>query len=291
MVRVAYFPGCSLDSTAKEYGVSTELICKDMGIELIEVPDWVCCGATMAHITSPLMATALPVKNLLWAEKQNLPITAPCSACFSRLKLADINLKKDARLKADTTEVLGEEYKGTVDILHLWKVIKKYGNLNLKKELKGLRVASYYGCLLTRPPEVCEPEVCKSEVCDDERIEDPQFLDNIVISLGAEPVKWNYKTECCGATFSLTRTDIVLRLSGEILKDARESDADCIIVACPLCHSNLDARQGEMNLDFNLPVLYFTQLIGLSLGYGYSDLMLHKHFVSPKRLLKSKGLI
>ncbi|MBI4778377.1 CoB--CoM heterodisulfide reductase iron-sulfur subunit B family protein [Candidatus Desantisbacteria bacterium] len=281
MYKVAYFPGCSLSSTAKEYGVSTKLICKDLGIELIEVPDWVCCGATTAHITSSLLATALPIKSLLWAEKQNLSICSPCSACFSRLKLADINLKKDAQLKADITEIIGEEYKGTIDVLHLWQAIKKYGDLKPEKELKGLKVASYYGCLLTRPPEVCH----------DERIEDPQFLDNMVNSLGGESVRWNYKTQCCGAAFSLTKTDIVRRLSREILSDAKEAGADCIMVACPLCHSNLDARQGEMGLDFSIPVLYFTQLIGLGLGYGYRDLMLDKHFVESKGLLAAKGLL
>ncbi len=281
MYKVAYFPGCSLSSTAKEYGMSTELICKDLGIELVKIQDWSCCGATTAHITSELMAAALPAKNLLWAEKQSLPICSPCSACFSRLKLADIDMKRDARLRADVTEVMGEEYKGTIEILHLWQVIQKYGELKPKKELKGLKVASYYGCLLTRP----------TEVCPDERIEDPQFLDNLVISLGASPVKWSYKTECCGAAFSLTKTDIVHKLSGEILKDAREADADYIIVACPLCHSNLDARQEEMGLDFRIPVLYFTQLIGLALGYGYSELGMMKHFVQAKGLLNSKGLL
>ncbi|MFH1860573.1 MAG: CoB--CoM heterodisulfide reductase iron-sulfur subunit B family protein [bacterium] len=281
MYKTAYFPGCSLSSTAKEYDISTKLICKDLGIELIEIPDWLCCGATSAHITSELMAAVLPVINLLKVEKQHLPVTAPCSACFSRLKLADLAMKKDAQLRADVAEVIGEEFKGTVDILHLWQVIEKYGNLKPKKELKGLKVASYYGCLLTRPPEICQ----------NERIEDPQFLDNMVSNLGSEAVKWAYKTECCGAGFSLTRKDIVLTLSQKILKEAKSSGADCIIVACPLCHSNLDARQQEMRLDFSLPILYFTQLIGLALGYGYRDLMLHKHFVESKNLLQSKGLV
>ncbi|MDI6780792.1 MAG: CoB--CoM heterodisulfide reductase iron-sulfur subunit B family protein [bacterium] len=284
MYKVAYFPGCSLSSTAKEYGMSTELVCKDLGIELVEIPDWICCGATSAHITSELMAIALPARNLLQAEKQNLPICSPCSACFSRLKLADIDLKRNAQLRADVAEVMGEEYKGTIEVLHLWQVIQKYGDLRtekVKKELKGLRVASYYGCLLTRPPEVCP----------NERIEDPQFLDNLVSSLGASPVKWSYKTECCGAAFSLTKTDIVYRLSGEILKGAREADADCIMVACPLCHSNLDARQEEMGLDFSIPVLYFTQLIGLAFSFGYSEMGLRKHFVQAKGLLNSKGLL
>jgi heterodisulfide reductase subunit B len=282
MYKVAYFPGCSLDSTAKEYGISTRLICKDLGIELLEIHAWICCGATTAHITSELMAAALPAMSLLQAEKRNLPICSPCSACFSRLKLADIDLKKNVQLRMDVAEVIGGEYKGTTEVLHLWQVIQKYGNLKPKKELKGLKVASYYGCLLTRPPEVCP----------DERIEDPQFLDNLVTSLGGEPVlRWNYKTQCCGAAFSLTKTDIVHRLSGEILKDARERDADCIIVACPLCHSNLDARQAEIKLNFSIPILYFTQLIGLALGYGYAELGLRKHFVQARGLLSLKGLL
>jgi|GEM_PF-2704529 len=146
--------------------------------------------------------------------------------------------------------------------------------INTIKEEALNRVVIGYGCLLTRP----------KGVCPDERIEDPQFLDNLVNSLGGESVKWNYKTECCGAAFSLTKTEIVYRLSGEILKDAKESDPDCIIVACPLCHSNLDARQAEMKLDFSIPILYFTQLIGLALGYGYQDLGLRRHFVQTKGL-------
>ncbi|MFH1825269.1 MAG: CoB--CoM heterodisulfide reductase iron-sulfur subunit B family protein [Candidatus Firestonebacteria bacterium] len=290
MYKVAYFPGCSLHSTAKEYDITTRLICEDLGIELVEIPDWVCCGATTAHITSELTAVALPVKNLIKAEKMKLPITSPCSACFSRLKLADIYLKNDKELKKDITELIGEEYKGEVEILHLSRVIiEKYGLNNLKqkikKELKGLRVACYYGCLLTRP----------KEVCDYDKIEDPEFLDNLVTTLGAEPVKWYYKTECCGAAFSLTKKDIVLKLTGNILKEAKDVGADLIIVACPLCQSNLDARQPEImkknKSDLNIPVLYWTQLIGLALGYNHLDLMFDKHFINPKKVLQSKGLL
>jgi heterodisulfide reductase subunit B len=291
MIKVAYYPGCSLSSTAKEYDVSARLVCEDLGIELVEIADWVCCGATTAHITSELTAIALPTKNLIKVEKMELPIiTSPCSACFSRLKLADIYLKKDEEIKNSITELIGEEYKGGVEVLHLSRVIiERYGLDNLKqkikKELKGLKIACYYGCLLTRP----------KEVCDYDKIENPEFLDNLVKTLGAEPIKWYYKTECCGAAFSLTKKDIVLKLTGDVLKDAKDAGADLVIVGCPLCHSNLDARQPEImkkyNLDLNIPILYFTQLIGLSLGYNHLDLMFDKHFINPKNILVSKGIL
>lgn len=288
--KVIYYPGCSLHSTAKEYDVSSKLVCEDLGIELKELEDWVCCGATTAHITSELTAIALPLKNLISAEKSGLPIVTPCSACYSRLKMADIIVKKDKDLKKEVEDIIGEEYKGKAEIYHLSRIIgEKYGLENLKnkvkKQLKGLKVVSYYGCLLTRP----------KEVCDYDKIENPEFLDNIVSSLGAEPVMWYYKTECCGAAFSLTKKDIVLKLTGDILQEAKDVGADCVIVACPLCHSNLDARQPEImkkyKKDLNIPIFYFTQLIGLALGYGYMDLMFNKHFVDPKKLLQDKGII
>ncbi len=290
MFKVAYFPGCSLSSTAKEYDVATRLVCEDLEIELVEVPEWVCCGATTAHITSELTAAVLPARSLIWAEKHNMTITSPCSACFSRLKMAQLNLEKYPGLKKEAEEILGETYSGKGEVLHLTRVmLERYGVDNikakLKKQLKGLKIACYYGCLMTRPAEVCE----------NDRVEDPMLMDNLVSALGAQAVKWSYKTECCGAAFSLTKTEIVRKLSGDILKEAKASGAELIMVACPLCHSNLDARQPEISkllkAELNIPVLYFTQVIGLALGYGYLDLMLNKHFIDPAPLLKAKGIL
>ena len=290
MLKVAYFPGCSLSSTAKEYDVATRLVCEDLEIDLVEIPEWTCCGATTAHITSELTAAALPAKSLIWAEKHNMMITSPCSACFSRLKMAHLNMEKDPKLKKEVEEVTGETYNGKAEVLHLTRVmLEKYGLENIKakikRELKGLKIACYYGCLMTRPPEVNE----------NERVENPMIMDNLVSALGAEPVKWYYKTECCGAAFSLTKTEIVRKLSGDILKEAKACGADIIMVACPLCHSNLDARQPEISkllkTNLNIPILYFTQVMGLALGYDYMDLMMNKHFIDPKPLLKSKGIL
>jgi len=290
MLKVAYFPGCSLSSTAKEYDVATRLVCEDLEIELVDIPEWVCCGATTAHITSELTAAVLPAKSLIWAEKHNLPITSPCSACFSRLKMGQLNLKNNPALKKEVEEVTGETFEAKAEVLHLTRVLlEKYGLENIqakvKKQLKGLKIASYYGCLMTRPPEVSE----------NDRVENPMLMDKMVSALGAEPVKWAYKTECCGAAFSLTKTEIVRKLSADILKDAKACGADVIMVACPLCHSNLDARQPEISkllkTNLDLPVLYFTQVLGLALGYEYMDLMLNKHFIDPKPLLKAKGIL
>lgn len=290
MLKVAYFPGCSLSSTAKEYDIATRLICEDLEIGLIEIPEWVCCGATTAHITSELTATALPAKSLMWAKKHDLTITSPCSACYSRLKLSSHSLEHDENLRKEVEEVTEEKYEGSPDVLHLVNVLlDRYGIENIKakvkKELKGLKIACYYGCLMTRPKEVCQ----------NDRVENPMLMDNLVKALGAEPVKWYYKTECCGAAFSLTKTEIMRKLSGEILKEAKACGADALVVACPLCHSNLDARQPEINkllkTRLDLPVFYFTQLIALALGYGALDLSFNKHFIDPEPLLKEKGIL
>ncbi len=290
MVKLGYFPGCSLSSTAREYDISTRIVCEDLGIELIEVPHWVCCGATTAHITSDIAANALPAKTLIWAEKNNMPITSPCSACFSRLALAHHTMTADEDMRKDVAEVVGEEYKGGAKVLHLARVFyETYGlealKAKVKKPLKGLKVASYYGCLMTRP----------AEVCDFDRTENPMFMDKTVQALGAEPVKWGYKTECCGAAFSLTKKEAVIKLTGDILNDAKECGADVIVVACPLCHANLDSRQREIEKrsgrKIGLPIIYISQMIGLALGYNALDLSFKKHFVDPVRVLKEKGIL
>ncbi|MEI7905483.1 MAG: CoB--CoM heterodisulfide reductase iron-sulfur subunit B family protein [Candidatus Firestonebacteria bacterium] len=290
MNKFAYFPGCSLSSTAKEYDISTRIVCDDLGIELLEVPHWVCCGATTAHITSELASYALPAKTLIWAEKNNLPVTSPCSACFSRLAMAHNAMKNDPELRKEVSEIVGEEYHGKAEVLHLARVFyENYGIENIKKavkkQLSGLKVASYYGCLMTRPPEVC----------DFDRIENPTFMDKMVDAVGAIPVKWGYKTECCGAAFSLTKKEAVIKLTGDILSDAKECGADIIMVACPLCQTNLDTRQAAAEKNnrtkYNLPVLYFTQIIALALGYSGADLAFKKHFVNPTKVLRSKNII
>lgn len=287
-MKIAYFPGCSLHSTARDYDMSFQLVCRKLGIELQEIPHWVCCGASPAHVTSHLLSIALPCKNLVLAEEMGLnTVVAPCAACFNRLKVAKQEVAENSQLKKDVEEVLGKPYGGKVEVKHPLQIIAEEIGLAkvekmVRRELQGLKVASYYGCLLVRPLNMVS--------FDDP--EDPQSMDDLVTALGGEALPWAFKTECCGASFSLSETDIVLELSGEILDAALEAGAECILVACPLCQSNLDLRQKGIEKRygkrFNLPILYFTELLGLALGLNMHELGLSKHIVDPCKLLQRK---
>lgn len=287
-MKIAYFPGCSLHSTARDYDMSFQLVCRKLGIELQEIPHWVCCGASPAHVTSHLLSIALPCKNLVLAEEMGLnTVVAPCAACFNRLKVAKQEVAENSQLKKDIEDVLGKPYSGKVEVKHPLQIIAEEIGLAkvekmVRRELQGLKVASYYGCLLVRPLNMVS--------FDDP--EDPQSMDDLVTALGGEALPWAFKTECCGASFSLSETDIVLELSGEILDAALEAGAECILVACPLCQSNLDLRQKgiekRLGKKFNLPILYFTELLGLALGLNMHELGLSKHIVDPCKLLQRK---
>lgn len=287
-MKIAYFPGCSLHSTARDYDMSFQLVCRKLGIELQEIPHWVCCGASPAHVTSHLLSIALPCKNLVLAEEMGLnTVVAPCAACFNRLKVAKQEVAENSQLKKDVEDVLGKPYGGKVEVKHPLQIIAEDIGLvkvekMVRRELQGLKVASYYGCLLVRPLNMVS--------FDDP--EDPQSMDDLVTALGGEALPWAFKTECCGASFSLSETDIVLELSGEILDAALEAGAECILVACPLCQSNLDLRQKGIEKRygkrFNLPIIYFTELLGLALGLNMHELGLSKHIVDPCKLLQRK---
>ena len=290
-MKYAYFPGCSLHSTAKEYDLSARAVAEALGIELIEIPDWVCCGATPAHITMHLLSLALPVKNLIQAKKMDsYEVVTCCAACFSRLKIANKFMKEDLAHREKVEKIVGQQYRGEVSVRHFLDVlVNVFGLKNIServtKKINGLKVACYYGCLLTRPHDVTE--------LDD--LEEPHLIDDLMKIIGALPLEWPYKTECCGASFSLTKTDIVLKLSSDILQMADDAGAQAIVVACPLCQSNLDLRQAMINKkykkSFNMPIFYFTQLVGLALGIEPKKLGLEKHIVNPLSLLREKEIL
>jgi len=284
-MKYAYFPGCSLHSTAKEYDLSTKEVAGALGIELLEIPDWTCCGATPAHITMHLLSLALPVKNLIQARKMgSYEVITCCAACFNRLKIANHFMQNDAEHREKVEKIVGEPYRGEVKVRHFLDVLVNVFGLNnlterITKKLNSVKVACYYGCLLTRPKDITG--------LDD--LEEPHLIDDLMRTIGIEPVEWPYKTECCGASFSLTKTDIVLKLSADILQMASDAGAEAIVVACPLCQSNLDLRQAMINKkykkDFKMPVLYFTQLLGLALGIDRKKLGFNKHIVNPDKFL------
>lgn len=280
----AYYPGCTLHSSAKEYDVSARLVCKKLGIGLEELDGWTCCGASSAHTTNELLSLALPALDLEAAHKTGHPLAVACAMCFSRLKHTAHALS-DKTKGPQISKVVGRELHNSTEVVHLLQILDEVkGSIPVSKPLKGLKVASYYGCLLVRPREIVD--------FDDE--ENPQMMDNLMRSLGAQPVDWDFKTACCGASLPLTRRDIVLNLSYRLLSQAKQLGADCIAVACPMCQANLDSYQGEMETTFknklDLPVLYFTQLAGLAMGFSATDLMLDRHFTDPLPTLKRKGL-
>ena len=282
-MKVAYYPGCSLHGTAKEYDQSVRAVSRALGIELKEVDDWSCCGATSAHSTNFKLSIALPARNLVAAEKDALDVMVPCAACFNRFKTAEHHLKADKQLKGEVEEIIGGKYHGGIAIRNPLDIIFKDIGLDalegkVIKPLKGLKPVSYYGCLLLRPPEICE--------FDD--YENPVILDKILNTLGADARLWSYKTDCCGGSLTISRTDIVTKMVGKIMTMAREAGANCVVTACPVCMANLDMRAGD---NVRLPVFYFTELIALALGLQGPDTWFKLHNVDPRPLMKSLALI
>lgn len=289
-MRYAYYPGCSLSSSGIEFHLSFQYVARALGIELIEMKDWVCCGASSAHATSHLLSIALPVLNLSHAEKEGFDkLIAPCLACLSRFKAANVEMKTDDQLRKKIHELFDYPYQGKVKVYHPLEVFLELGldriRARVRKKLKGLRVACYYGCVLTRPPKIAQ--------FDD--VENPQSMDSIIQALGGETIDWSYKTECCGVSMTLTFSDIVLKLSNDILREAKEGGASAIIVCCPLCQANLDGRQRQIeetyNARYGLPILYITQIMGLSFGAYPKEVGIEKLITSPKEVLGSLGLM
>ncbi len=284
---VAYYPGCSLHSTATEFDVSTKAVCEALGLTLIEPQGWVCCGSSAAHRADPEAALRLPLENLALIEQSGFgEVTMPCAACFNRHKAALYEIRHDTRRKAAVDRAIGYTYQDTVRVSTLIEAIHRHVGVEelsnrVKRPLEGLRVVCYYGCLLTRPPQVTEAS----------HPEHPTEMDELMAALGAEVRDWSYKTTCCGAAHSLTRPDIVLKLSSTLIEQARRAGADAIAVACPLCHTNLDARQFQMKLDAPMLVMYFTQLMALALGLPEKTAALHKNLTDPIPMLRERGLL
>lgn len=278
-MEIGFYPGCSLKGTSSEYAQSTLAIAKVFDINLVEIEDWNCCGATAAHNINHELATALPARILALAEKQGLTeIVVPCAACYNRLSVAQHEINEKPELKERVSEIIGMPIQGNVKILNVMQLVLKYiADKIEEKVVKPFehKVVCYYGCLLVRPHEILQFD----------RLEDPQSMDNLMRKIGAESMDWGYKTECCGAGFSVSRTDIVAKLSGRIVKDASDRGAEAIIVACPMCQSNLDMRRPHINsylqTQIDTPVLYITQAIGLAIGLDRNALGLKKLFVAP----------
>ena len=286
-MKYAFFPGCSLESTGWDFDRSTRAVCRALGIEIEEIPDWVCCGSTPAHASDDGLAVALPVLNLQKARAAGLPVMAACASCYARLRTANHQVRREPETRERAERLTGKPYAGDVEVHHVLDVLVNHFGLDairakVRRPLAGLRVASYYGCLLTRPPEIVAFD----------NAEHPTGMDDLMAAAGAEPVDWPYKTECCGGSLSMTHSAVVARLGHRLLAMAREAGADCLAVACPLCQVNLDLRQADATKAHGAlpltPVLYVTQLLGLALGLSAESLGVDALTVSAKPLLAAR---
>lgn len=283
-MKFAYYPGCSLESTACEYNASVLAAFEALGVSLQELEDWNCCGASSAHSMNQDLALALPARNIAIAQKSGLDVVMPCAACFNRHKMADHALKNDPQKRAMLEGTINFKYTGDINVLALLDVIANKIGLNqvkscVKKPLTGLKAVSYYGCLLVRPPEITQFE----------DPDNPQIMDRILETLGAEPRTWSYATDCCGGGLSLTKPTAAARMVSKLADRAAEAGAQAIVTSCPLCQINLEMRQSKTNA--KMPIFFFTELIGLAFGLEKSKGWMSKHLISPIPLLKDLKIL
>ena len=279
-MKIGFYPGCSLEGSSREYAESLRAIAPHLGLDLEELEGWNCCGSSSAHQLDHMVALTLPARILAQAERQNInQMVVPCAACYNRLAAAKKELAANALTRDKIAEQLHMPLTGATDVQNILEILNKALTPAVQKSFPASfphKVVCYYGCLLVRPASIVHSD----------RVEDPMQMDDLMKRIGATPLEWGMKTECCGASFSITRTDIVGRLCSSIIEDAVLRGAEAIIVACPMCHSNLDMRRKEIERvsgkRFPIPVIYITQAIGLALGMDKKSLGLHRHFVDVK---------
>jgi heterodisulfide reductase subunit B2 len=282
-MKVTYYPGCSLEGTAVDYAASIAGLAPLLDVELMELFDWNCCGASSAHSLNHQIALQLPARNLALAEKAGLDVVAPCALCFNRLKAAE------KALQGPEGEDLGLSYGGGFKIWDLLDFLTQEVFLEaiaskLMKPLTNLRTVCYYGCLGSRPPAVT----------DKSAYENPQNMERLLKVLGVGPIDWSFKTDCCGAGLAAARPDIIDALVQNLYERALEAGAECFMVSCQMCQANLDLSQERISRkfgrDYYLPAFYFTELVALALGHPAVPKWLAQHLVDPMPLLKMKGL-
>jgi len=277
-MKLSFYPGCSLEGMANDYARSIQAVFMELEIELIEIEDWSCCGATAAHSLSESMSVLLPARNLAAAEKLGLDIVSPCAMCFNRLRFSQQMIRK--RLFDIPWPVTGDIQVHDMTRFFAEPLMIASIKKRLLKPLSGLKVVCYYGCQMVRPPKI-------TGYTD---YENPQTLDRIVAAAGAEVIDWSYKSTCCGASIGIARREIRESLTNRILQKAGQAGAEAIVVSCPLCQSNLDIFQKDRP-ERRIPVFYFTELLRLGFSQIGDPHWFKMHFTDPVPLLQTKGLL
>jgi heterodisulfide reductase subunit B len=281
-LKFTYYPGCTQETTAREYNESVLEVCAALGIALSELSGWSCCGASSGHSTDYWLGQALAGRNLALAEKEGLDIAVSCPACYLRLNETRHKMRTEPGFKDKLPSLIEMPYEARGEVRHILDIICNSAGPEAVKSrvaqpLSGLKVVAYYGCYLVRPPELTH--------FDDP--ENPQSMDNLLETLGAEARDWRGKVDCCGGSLSFTGRETVRSLVNEIAEAAREVEAEAIVTACPLCQTNLETRQSG---DSPLPVFYFTELMGLAFGLKTGG-WFARHLISPLDLLKKHNLV
>ena len=292
-MKISYFPGCTLKTMAKNFEDSAIASLSFLGIEMVELPRWNCCGTVYSLTSDDLIHQVAPIRNLIRVkEARDTRVVALCSMCYHTLKRANKLVKEDQEKLDKLNNLMYREavkYNGEVEVLHLLEILKNEVGFDqiskkVKMPLKGLKVAPYYGCLLLRPAEVG---------LDDP--ESPTILKDLLESVGAEAIDYPYETECCGSYHTVVNVNLVVERAHDILSSAISQKAEAIALSCPLCGFNLDHRQKEIKEKFpdfkSIPVFYFTQLLALSLGLDEKVCRFELNFIDPRPLLKSKHFI
>jgi heterodisulfide reductase subunit B len=284
-MTLAYYPGCSLRHSSEEFDHSTRKVLDALGVEYKEVPEWTCCGSTPAHMMDHLLAQALAARNLRQAAEVGDEMLAPCPSCYQREKNAELEIHQSDGFRAEVNGVLDKPYDGRVKVYSLPEYLMKFVGQEkvaalVRTDLSQLKVVPYYGCLLARPLDL---------VGEGDQ-EQPMMMDLLLQAAGADVKWWNYKTECCGASVGLPKEEIQRKLSGKVIEQALAAGADAVVVCCPLCHVNLDLKQGQINkalgTGYKVPILYLSQVLGLAFGLSADDVMLQKNIVDPRPLVK-----
>jgi heterodisulfide reductase subunit B len=288
MREVGFYPGCSLEASAKDYAASVAGLAALLDIRLVEVPDWNCCGATAGHSLHHKASLNLAARNLALAGRGPQPLVVPCALCFNRLKSAQAELALDQSALIPEVAGLGGDYQA-VRVRELNGFLcepEVLGAIEARKvrDLAGLKVVCYYGCQGQRPPKVTgHPQH-----------ENPTAMDRLLQTLGAQVLDWPGKTDCCGASHAVPRPDIVHTLTGRLFNQALERGAQAIVTGCQMCQANLDLYQpqiaAQLGRPLGLPIFYFTELIALALGHPQAPGWLKRHMVDPRPLLRQAGM-
>ncbi|MBS3818953.1 CoB--CoM heterodisulfide reductase iron-sulfur subunit B family protein [bacterium] len=281
-MEYAYYPGCSLEASAKAYEESTRFVFDALGQKLVEIEDWNCCGATYYMATKETISLVISARNLALAEKYGNDIVAPCSSCYTILYKTNKILNDNFIMKEKVNQALKKdnlEYNLSLNVRHPLDVLVNDVGIDTiasraNTSLKGIKMAQYYGCQIVRPERGIDDK------------EDPQLMDRLFKALGAENVYFPAKVRCCGGMLMTTYPDVGLKLTKEILEHAQDNGAEVVVTTCPLCQMNLEAYQDKINkkfkTDLHIPVIYFTQALGLALGGSPKELGLNRQLIPFK---------